>query len=1223
MEILEKCGFRRIVFSFLAGRGEESVVLRFRSGDAESGGGVKMVGSRAAEPSVVDLESVSEYKRGLYDKLHSTGILDNLKSHLRARILSKLSGQDKVSLAAQRGAHEGGHDGIISRVLDTLFTDYLRHNGFDYTLSVFLPESGLQSPSSALSLQEVLRMLHVDETSQMGRAIRDRASAASGDAGQSNTAGCLSTLILGSLAHVNSSKPLHEAETQTWDLAGGVEGGQSVALEVQRIEHRLQGRLESERASLKAVFETRLSDYRRDVELKSRADVQAQVERVREIETRSIRIQESAKAWESLAKEKEELERAHSERLAQLKASELETMQRVGEAWRQAEEREEESRRERERQRKEHDRERERFEDEVAERRAGLERREKAVDERTNAAQVKQIEAEKLLDFAAQQLEQARLLKVRTLDVSGGSHGGQPASAEVAAETLQASRKEAADLRRRIVERTRENEQLRERARDLEREAEGLVPREAVEAERASWREEREALMRREQAWQSALRRANAAVEESSAAHEEALAQLEEARSRAAMAAREAADLRAHARELQLAFDSSFYRHRGRLSAPVEPKMTSLAAAGTADAGSAVDLAELERLERGFDTRLESFKSRGWATAASMPEARPPAPKAVSLPHPAAAVPRPATAPAIPAPGSPEPPERDYVGEAMAAAERVAVEPPPLELPSSISSALGLALGRPAAADLGAQGLPEAVRSAADIPRESPRRSPSPESASPSSTQSSTPPPPAEPCTDSSDSWAGPPETQKAASPAPEPGTTGDTAKKAAALDLATPDPIEVSAIGSPPSPVRVESPVGVPALGPASSPVRAESPIEAARDPEPLSPAPSATAASPAKPMDREPEPEPQSQEDAEPEPTLEQQEWEPEPETELEPQSQLEGSEPEPQPEHHVEDSESTPGQRPEAEEVEEEAVVVEQASVEEPAAPSPAAAVRVTPASSPLNPAARPFTPKEERSSERPRQEQEQETTYTPSWSPKKATPSAATPSPDPKASPAAKAAAKAAAVETVSGVSPASPGRFEAWGGPPRSAADPQSPSLEESVTSPVVAPFRSPDPEPRDPSPPPRLTVADILTRAKEEEEEEQDRSESELAEEVDSDINSDGSASPMAHGGGETAFGMAAGPGLMGQLPTEAPEGSPLGPPIAEASDLSDINYSELDEIRDFDDDEDVTGAGAAPFGSGSKEELSVASFTAEGSGLSIPGLSSEESAKSSSEGVF
>ena len=175
-----------------------------------------MVGSRAAEPSVVDLESVSEYKRGLYDKLHSTGILDNLKSHLRARILSKLSGQDKVSLAAQRGAHEGGHDGIISRVLDTLFTDYLRHNGFDYTLSVFLPESGLQSPSSALSLQEVLRMLHVDETSQMGRAIRDRASAASGDAGQSNTAGCLSTLILGSLAHVNSSKPLHEAETQTW-----------------------------------------------------------------------------------------------------------------------------------------------------------------------------------------------------------------------------------------------------------------------------------------------------------------------------------------------------------------------------------------------------------------------------------------------------------------------------------------------------------------------------------------------------------------------------------------------------------------------------------------------------------------------------------------------------------------------------------------------------------------------------------------------------------------------------------------------------------------------------------------------------------------------------------------------------------------------------------------------------------------------------------------------
>ena len=693
-----------------------------------------------------DLESVSEYKRGLYDKLYSTGILDNLKSHLRTRILSKLSGRDKVGIArASRG-----NEGLISRVLDSLFTDYLRQNGYDYTLSVFLPESGLQS-SSSLTLGEILDMLHIDKTSQMGQVIEERHQRevdSSDAAPSSSSSSCLSTLILGSIAQVHSSKPLHEAETQTWDLQGdGRTSSGSVAIEVQRIEGRLQDKLESDRATMKAIFEQKTNDYRRDVEIRSRADVQAQVERVRDIETRSIRIQESAKAWEALAKEKEELDKLHNDRLAALKASELETMQRITEKWRSVEHKEVESRAEIARQRDQIGMERERFEIEIAEKRTHIERREKALDDRTSAAQVKQIEAEKLLDFAAQQLEQARLLKVRTLDVATGGSGrpGQPStSPEIAMEMLTAARKDASDLRRKLIERVRENEDLREQIRELKVQSEALMPRETLFAERRAWQQERETLLMRETTWQSALQRANAAVDEATNAQEEALDQLEEEKVKASTAQREATDLRAYARELQLAFDTSAYhQHRARASSPGgAPRIREdpAPAVGSIGLASGIDVRELEEVERGLRSRLESFKARSsWSDRSA--EASPqPLLSLQRMPPPSRSFQK-AEAPLKPEPQAEvDEGERDYVRESQEAMAAT--------IPSYISGAMGSTLQRDsptvssssspsAGGDLPREASPESPE-AAPIPRElgqDPRSSPQQKGTDPGKSQ--------------------------------------------------------------------------------------------------------------------------------------------------------------------------------------------------------------------------------------------------------------------------------------------------------------------------------------------------------------------------------------------------------------------------------------------------------------------------------------------------------
>ena len=1216
-----------------------------------------------------DLESVSEYKRGLYDKLYSTGILDNLKSHLRTRILSKLSGRDKVGIArASRG-----NEGLISRVLDSLFTDYLRQNGYDYTLSVFLPESGLQS-SSSLTLGEILDMLHIDKTSQMGQVIEERHQReedSSDAAPSSSSSSCLSTLILGSIAQVHSSKPLHEAETQTWDLQGdGRTSSGSVAIEVQRIEGRLQDKLESDRATMKAIFEQKTNDYRRDVEIRSRADVQAQVERVRDIETRSIRIQESAKAWEALAKEKEELDKLHNDRLAALKASELETMQRITEKWRSVEHKEVESRAEIARQRDQIGMERERFEIEIAEKRTHIERREKALDDRTSAAQVKQIEAEKLLDFAAQQLEQARLLKVRTLDVATGGSGrpGQPStSPEIAMEMLTAARKDASDLRRKLIERVRENEDLREQIRELKVQSEALMPRETLFAERRAWQQERETLLMRETTWQSALQRANAAVDEATNAQEEALDQLEEEKVKASTAQREATDLRAYARELQLAFDTSAYhQHRARASSPGgAPRIREdpAPAVGSIGLASGIDVRELEEVERGLRSRLESFKARSsWSDRSA--EASPqPLLSLQRMPPPSRSFQK-AEAPLKPEPQAEvDEGERDYVRESQEAMAAT--------IPSYISGAMGSTLQRDsptvssssspsAGGDLPREASPESPE-AAPIPRElgqDPRSSPQQKGTDPGKSQIGS--------KTEEGALATGAQIQGESSKSTEADAQAGGATRGVVTET-TVDLIEVPQGGgsaaeqASPIPAKTEEPSKAPASAsplpraktPAKEASASEGRARAQTDTKKASPktapspkkskSPKRQSPSPSKlPKASQPKKESIPKKVASPG-KIAQSAKPSRPSAEAGGSGKAKGGEDSPA---------AIPKPRAAPEQQEEGPKTKPPPSPEKEKTPTKATGGASSAQASPLNPAAKPYTKVASPKDQEP-------TGYQPSWSPKKTSPKPMqrkTPPPQQQqkrkeeASPAKKteggergqespAKASGSAGQSTSApqdlpvpsvVDPSpkisepkdeeqkreeTPVKAEAEAEAPAPRALPASETSssddDREIESPHIAPFRSPTPTKTKIEPERArlgaggtMTMTEqILTQAAMRED-----SASEDAEEVDSDINSEGSLSPR-HSSGDS-FGLSE-PGVMGILPTEAPElESPAGG--GGGSEL-DINYSELEAIQvaqvSEEEDDDMSIPEMVQ-----SEEMSVASFSEEGSNLSIPGLSSEGS---------
>lgn len=80
-----------------------------------------------------------ELKSRLLDKLHNGGIHDKLLSQLRSKLFAELYLATRIKPVTNTNGL------LICKVVDSLFVDYLATRGLEFSLSVFLPESGLDS----------------------------------------------------------------------------------------------------------------------------------------------------------------------------------------------------------------------------------------------------------------------------------------------------------------------------------------------------------------------------------------------------------------------------------------------------------------------------------------------------------------------------------------------------------------------------------------------------------------------------------------------------------------------------------------------------------------------------------------------------------------------------------------------------------------------------------------------------------------------------------------------------------------------------------------------------------------------------------------------------------------------------------------------------------------------------------------------------------------------
>lgn len=248
--------------------------------------------------------------------MKQSGVLDSLKSNLRARLYERLDLKNEkkpgeYDATAIRNRH-------TFRLAVSLVADLMQKCDMPYAKSVFLPECGMTQGALAKSeMVEHLGLQHDEHIKTMGDTTP------------------LLLDILDQLKATGSVRPnLVSSYCQTEDV--GAEG-LSLDQKLRNIDYGLMDRVQAERAMPFKTLEERMMKYKREADAKYKSDLEKEIARLRDFEVSKIKMEEAQKYREKLNKFTEEMEALHLQNVKELKNREHETVQRIKEKERQVE----------------------------------------------------------------------------------------------------------------------------------------------------------------------------------------------------------------------------------------------------------------------------------------------------------------------------------------------------------------------------------------------------------------------------------------------------------------------------------------------------------------------------------------------------------------------------------------------------------------------------------------------------------------------------------------------------------------------------------------------------------------------------------------------------------------------------------------------------------------------------------------------------------------------
>ncbi|XP_068539297.1 centriole and centriolar satellite protein OFD1 isoform X2 [Anas acuta] len=246
--------------------------------------------------------SQDELRKRLYQAFKKRGVLDTLKTQLRKQLIHELM-HPILSGELQPQTVPSDDSSLLITASNSLVADHLQRCGYEYSLSVFFPESGLEK-KKLLSVQDLLQLMRINPKSNFYKSLT------------------LGTQKENKEHHL--SKESHDTETQTTSTPPYRD---SLAEKLQLIDEQFAGSYPQHYKY--ESLEAKLQEYRKEIEKQLQAEMAQKLEHFKEVEIAKIKMEEKAQTQKEISELRYELERTHQAKAEALISREKNAIERL------------------------------------------------------------------------------------------------------------------------------------------------------------------------------------------------------------------------------------------------------------------------------------------------------------------------------------------------------------------------------------------------------------------------------------------------------------------------------------------------------------------------------------------------------------------------------------------------------------------------------------------------------------------------------------------------------------------------------------------------------------------------------------------------------------------------------------------------------------------------------------------------------------------------------
>ncbi|XP_075032090.1 centriole and centriolar satellite protein OFD1 isoform X6 [Calonectris borealis] len=212
----------------------------------------------------VERETLSqdELRKRLYQTFKNRGVLDTLKTQLRNQLIHELM-HPILSGELQPQAVPNDDSSLLITASNSLVADHLQRCGYEYSLSVFFPESGLEK-KKLWTMQDLLQLMRINPKSSLYKSLTSGT--------RKENKGFLTQILIGLTEH-HLSKETHDTETQTTSVPPYRE---SLAEKLQLIDEQFADSYPQHQKY--ESLEVKLHEYRKEIEKQLQAEMCQKIE---------------------------------------------------------------------------------------------------------------------------------------------------------------------------------------------------------------------------------------------------------------------------------------------------------------------------------------------------------------------------------------------------------------------------------------------------------------------------------------------------------------------------------------------------------------------------------------------------------------------------------------------------------------------------------------------------------------------------------------------------------------------------------------------------------------------------------------------------------------------------------------------------------------------------------------------------------------------------------